>query len=119
MVDERNSDLTQNADFIRLMELLREGIKEEREILSAGIPREVLSLSIKRKHVHRLGEFLMISEELLRHYEEKLRTLGESFSVQEAKKATDLTRKFLIPLLEHLDFLGITERKGDRRVWRR
>ncbi|EDP75139.1 selenocysteine-specific translation elongation factor [Hydrogenivirga sp. 128-5-R1-1] len=119
VVDERNSDLTQNADFIRLKELLREGIREEREILSAGVPKEVLSLSIKRRHVHRLGEFLIISEELLRHYEEKLRTLGEGFTVQEAKKATGLTRKFLIPLLEHLDFLGMTERKGDRRVWRR
>jgi len=119
VVDERGSDLAQNPDFIKLMELLKGGIREEREILSAGVPRELLRLSVKRRYVHRIGEFLLISDELLKHYEGKLRSLGERFSVQEAKRATGLTRKFLIPLLEHMDFLGITERRGNERVWKR
>ncbi|WP_457600342.1 selenocysteine-specific translation elongation factor [Hydrogenivirga sp.] len=119
VIDERRSDLTGNPEFKKLMALLEEGIKEERELLSGGVSRDMLSLCVKRRHVHRIGEFLIISDELLRDYESKLRELGRRFSVQEAKEALGLTRKYVIPLLEYLDTLGLTEREGNHRVWRR
>ncbi|MDQ7082055.1 MAG: hypothetical protein Q9N34_02990 [Aquificota bacterium] len=34
------------------MEILKEGIKEERELLRAGVPREILQIAIKRKKIH-------------------------------------------------------------------
>ncbi|RLJ71113.1 selenocysteine-specific translation elongation factor SelB [Hydrogenivirga caldilitoris] len=117
VIDERASDLKENPDFLKLMELLGEGIKEERELLNSGVPKEILSLSIKRRYAHRLGEFLIVSDDLLKNYERKLRTLGDRFSVQEAKEVLGLTRKYLIPLLEYFDNLGITRRVGNERLW--
>ncbi len=40
----------------------------------------------------------------------------ESFSVPEFKERFGLTRKWAIPLLEHLDSIGATRRVGDRRL---
>ncbi len=119
IVDEGRSDLSKNPEFNRLMEVLTDGIKEEREILSEGISKEILGLAVKRRYIHRIGDYLIISEELLKKYVDELKDLGDSFDVQSAKKALGLTRKYLIPLLEYLDFLGYTVREGNRRRWRR
>ncbi len=118
VVDAKRSRLEDSPDYRRLADLLREGIREEREILSEGVPLDVLNLSVKRRLVHRLGEFLIISDELLKKYVEKLRELGDSFDVQSAKSLLGLSRKYLIPLLEYLDYMGYTRREGNVRVWR-
>ena len=44
-----------------------------------------------------------------------LRDTG-SIDVQALKTMTGLTRKFAVPLLEHLDQLQITLRQGDTRI---
>ena len=118
ILDEKRSELEKDPDFVRVMEILKEGIKEEKELLGASVRKDVLQIAIKRKRVHRLGEFLIISDELLREYIKQLRELGESFTVQEAKGKLGLTRKYLIPLLEYLDYLGLTERRENERIWR-
>ena len=38
-------------------------------------------------------------------------------TVSELNKALDITRKYAIPLLEHMDARGVTRRDGDVRVW--
>jgi selenocysteine-specific elongation factor len=45
----------------------------------------------------------------------RLREQGE-IDVQALKAMTGLSRKFVVPLLEHLDHLAITRREGDRRL---
>ena len=40
----------------------------------------------------------------------------QPFSVSEAKTVLDISRKYAIPLLEHLDSIGFTKRSGDQRV---
>jgi len=55
----------------------------------------------------------------LKKHIDELRDLGDTFNVQEAKEKLGLTRKYLIPLLEYLDFLGLTVRDGNKRKWRR
>ena len=40
----------------------------------------------------------------------------ESFTVGDFKQRFGLTRKWAIPLLEHLDSVGATRRAGDKRV---
>jgi selenocysteine-specific elongation factor len=39
-----------------------------------------------------------------------------SIDVQALKTMTGLTRKFAVPLLEHLDQLQVTLRQGDTRI---
>lgn len=40
----------------------------------------------------------------------------QPFSASEAKTALDISRKYAIPLLEHLDSIGFTKRSADQRV---
>jgi selenocysteine-specific elongation factor len=53
--------------------------------------------------------------ELLRRVRAHLATHGE-LDVQALKDMTGLSRKFVVPFLEHLDHLGVTRREGDRRL---
>jgi selenocysteine-specific elongation factor len=54
-----------------------------------------------------------LKAKLVAHLEEKGRT-----NAQEFKELTGLSRKYLIPLLEHFDAVGLTMRVGDERVLR-
>lgn len=53
--------------------------------------------------------------ELLARVRAHLRVHGE-IDVQALKQLADLSRKFAVPFLEHLDHLGITRREADRRL---
>jgi selenocysteine-specific elongation factor len=41
---------------------------------------------------------------------------GEGLTVSEIAKALGVSRKFCMPLLDHLDTVRFTRREGDRRV---
>ena len=43
-------------------------------------------------------------------------TIGQELGIAEFKDVLKLTRKHLIPLLEHMDRMGVTRRVGDRRI---
>jgi selenocysteine-specific elongation factor len=47
-----------------------------------------------------------------------LASLPQPFTVSEARKALDTSRRVAVPLLEHLDRRGLTVRTGDRRTLR-
>jgi selenocysteine-specific elongation factor len=75
----------------------------------------------------RAGEIIRVKELLfdaaaLRGIEEKLvgflKERGE-VTVPEFKEMTGLSRKYIIPLLEHFDETKVTLRVGDKRVLRR
>lgn len=102
----------------KLVDLTSRRITEEKDLLEDGIPREAIRYCVKRRMVHRLGTSLIISDKLLRSYVEKLKASGETIDIRKAKEALGLTRKFTVPLLEYLDYLGITLRKGNYRVWK-
>lgn len=44
-------------------------------------------------------------------------TTGESFDLKDAKDTLQLSRKYLVPLLELLDSLKITKREENKRIW--
>lgn len=54
-------------------------------------------------------------EALVVRVREHLRAQGE-IDVQVLKQLTGLSRKYVVPFLEHLDSLGVTRREGERRV---
>ncbi|MDQ7038159.1 MAG: selenocysteine-specific translation elongation factor [Aquificota bacterium] len=119
ILDESGTDLTALPQFRRLMEILEGSIREEREVLGEGVPKEILSLAVRKRYVHRIGDYLLLSDGLLKDMVKKLKSLGSSFTVQDAKACLGLTRKYLIPFLEYLDYLGLTSREGNIRRWRR
>jgi len=118
IVEEGKGNVEEHPKVKRLLELLSEGFMEERDIISSGISKEVLNLAVKRRLVHNVGAHLYLSDENLNKFVAELQKLGDEFSVQEAKAKLGLTRKYLIPFLEYLDFLGLTVRDGERRRWK-
>ncbi|MBE4908615.1 selenocysteine-specific translation elongation factor [Bacillus luteolus] len=42
---------------------------------------------------------------------------GESFDLKDAKDTLQLSRKYLVPLLELLDTLNLTKREDNKRIW--
>ena len=65
----------------------------------------------------KLPSGLWLSAAALQTTIDDLRASGwDSFTVGEFKDRYGLSRKWAIPLLEHLDALGVTHRQGDRRV---
>ncbi|NPA41029.1 MAG: selenocysteine-specific translation elongation factor [Aquificae bacterium] len=118
IVREGREGLDKNPYMEKLIELTEKEIMEEKKLISEGIPKEIIRVAVKSRKIHRLGDYLLISDTLLKGYVEELKRLGESFTLQSAKEKLGLTRKYLIPLLEYLDYLGLTEREGNERRWK-
>jgi len=112
ILDERRANLEELEGFRELLEFMKGSIKEEAELERF---KEVLPLAVRKGKVHSLGERLYILDEDLREVLSKLRYLGDSFEVQQAKALLGLSRKYLIPLLEYIDHLGYTRREGNFR----
>jgi len=86
------------------------GEREVRDALAAlqragALIRVSSELSLAREH----------HDALLAHARELLRSRGQ-LDVQALKARTGLSRKFVVPFLEHLDRLQISRRHGDLRV---
>jgi selenocysteine-specific elongation factor len=65
----------------------------------------------------RLPNRALISASGIERLKESLRDRGsDNLTVQEFKDRFELTRKWAIPLLEHLDSIGFTRRAGDLRL---
>ena len=72
-----------------------------------------------RKRLLRLPEGLVLAAAAVDRVVAELRAAGaERFTVAEFKERFALTRKWAIPLLEHLDSTGVTRRVGDQRQLR-
>ncbi len=102
----------------KLIRLTSEKIREEQEILEKGISKDCIRWCVKQRKVHRLGTSLLISDSLLKACIERLYRKGRPFSLREAKGITNLSRKYIIPLLEYLDYMGLTVREGNIRRWK-
>lgn len=88
----------------------------------AGIPDELASEM--RKYFEEQGLAVPLDGQYYWHGDhfrqavEKLRSeTGSEFTVGEAKDILDLSRKYMIPLLERLDAKGYTRRVENKRVW--
>jgi len=117
LLRDEGGTLPHEEKLRKLLSFMGRDFRTEEELLSAGFDREILRFAVRKGYLHRIGENLLISDSFLQELVAKLRTLGEEFTLQEAKNTLNLTRKFLIPLLEHLDRLRLTVREGNVRRW--
>jgi len=80
--------------------------------------RKVMSLLVEEGSVVKLDVGLYVHaraiDEARRRIAEYLEAHGEA-TVSELKKVLGTTRKYAVPILEHLDRLGVTRRAGDKR----
>ena len=71
---------------------------------------------VKRRELARLPSGLIFATAALTQLEAALRTTGwERFTIADFKDRFGLSRKWTIPLLEHLYNIGVTRRSGEER----
>ena len=96
----------------------------ERELQAAsGLPgesfRKVVSLLVQRGELVRLEPGLVMHSAAVDEARSKiaayLKQHGEA-TPSDLKSVLGTTRKYAVPLLEHLDKLGVTRRRGDKRT---
>ncbi len=76
----------------------------------------VMRYLVERNRLARLPGGLVLAASALEHFQSDLLATGwDTFTVAEFKDRFGLTRKWAIPLLEHLDRQRLTRREGDRR----
>ncbi len=76
----------------------------------------VIRYLIERRRLVRLPGELLVAAAAIDRVAEDLRGSGlEKFKVPQFKERYGLTRKWAIPILEHLDSVGVTRRMGDER----
>jgi selenocysteine-specific elongation factor len=88
------------------------GLSAKPQILE-GVIRHMTS----RGQLIRLPDGLILAASAVANLKRDLLATGwERFSVPEFKDRFGLSRKWAIPLLEHLDSTGVTRRVGDERM---
>jgi selenocysteine-specific elongation factor len=87
--------------------------------LPAEIFRKVMNLLIQEGEVVRLEPGVVMHRTAIEEGRSRVTALlkerGEA-TVSDLKTVLGTSRKYAVPLLEHLDRLGVTRRKGDKRV---
>ena len=83
------------------------------------VPREDLNFLCRIGRVVPLEAGIYLSSEVYRSLRDavvKGRGPGSRFTVPEAKAATGLSRKYILPLLNRLEHEGFVKREGDERI---
>ena len=96
--------------FLSSNDLIDTNEKNQREILYALKKKKKLIEITANCWIH-LSAFEMIENILKDHFNKK-----DEITITEFKKMTSTSRKYAIPLLEFLDRIQVTERKGNNRV---
>jgi len=84
--------------------------------LADGALDRMMSILVSRRKIVRGRQGLYVHSQWLDEVVARVRSFpGGELSVADFKEMTGLSRKYAIPLLELLDQMGITKRKGSRR----
>jgi selenocysteine-specific elongation factor len=75
-------------------------------------PKE-LAAAVRTGRLARIADGVVLGPDVYDRAAETLRTLPQPFTVADAKRAMDTTRRVAVPLLEELDRRRITKRAGD------
>ncbi|MER6800562.1 SelB domain-containing protein, partial [Amycolatopsis mediterranei] len=86
---------------------------EADELRALGLGRRELAAAVRLGRLTALAEGVVLGPDVAERAVEQLRRLPQPFTVSEARKALDSTRRVMIPLLERLDAAGRTELLGD------
>lgn len=80
--------------------------------------RRLITILLREKKLVRLGDdSLCVDQTAITALKRKIQKLrGQNIDVARFKQLTGVSRKYAIPLLEHLDCEKVTRRQGDRRI---
>ncbi len=101
------------AALATLVDRLRErpfAAPDRDELSRLGIGARQLAAAVRAGLVLRLGDDVVLLPDAPAAAAAALARLPQPFTTSEARRALDTTRRVAVPLLEHLDALGTTER---------
>lgn len=112
----------QSDDVRRLVETVAAGEPTPptvAELVAAGVGREAIGAAVRAELLIRVSNELVMTPGFVRRGRDAVRASGASgITVGAFREALGTSRKYALPLLEHLDARGITRREGDVRVAR-
>lgn len=88
---------------------------EAGRLAELGLDRRALAAAVTAGALLRIADGIVLLPGADTEAVAVLRTLPQPFTVQEARRALDTTRRVAVPLLEFLDARGHTERVDDQR----
>jgi len=86
---------------------------EADELRALGLGRRELAAAVRLGRLTAVAEGVVLGPDVEARAAARLRGLPQPFTVSEARRALDSTRRVMIPLLERLDAAGLTEPLGD------
>ncbi|WP_033260586.1 selenocysteine-specific translation elongation factor [Amycolatopsis vancoresmycina] len=86
---------------------------EADELRALGLGRRELAAAVRLGRLTAVAEGVVLGPDADERAVAQLRLLPQPFTVSEARRALDSTRRVMIPLLERLDAAGRTEPLGD------
>jgi selenocysteine-specific elongation factor len=88
---------------------------EADRLAELGLTGRALGAAVRAGALLRVAEGLVLLPGADERAVRALASLPQPFTVSEARRALDTSRRVAVPLLEHLDRRGLTVRTGDRR----
>lgn len=89
------------------------------ELLATGVGRDTIVAALRAELLVRVSRELVMTPGFVTRGRETVEAAGASgITVSAFREALGTSRRFALPLLEHLDSRGITRREGDVRVAR-
>lgn len=86
---------------------------ESAELAELNLGPKELAAAVRAGRLTRIAEGVVLGPDALDRAAEVLGGIPQPFTVAEAKRALNTTRRVAVPLLEQLDARGITTRAGD------
>jgi selenocysteine-specific elongation factor len=85
------------------------------QLARAGADRKLVARAARSGRLLRLSDAIVLLPDAVDRARGMLAGLRQPFTTAEARVALDTSRRVAVPLLEHLDRLGITKRLADDR----
>jgi selenocysteine-specific elongation factor len=90
------------------------------ELRASGFSGSVVDAAVRSGGLVRISPDLVLTRELVERAEATVREAGDAgITVSAVRERLGTSRKYAVPLLEHLDRTGVTRRSGDLRFARR
>jgi selenocysteine-specific elongation factor len=83
------------------------------KLADLGLGPKELAAAVRNGRLARIADGVVLGPNVFDRAAETLRTLSQPFTVADAKRALDTTRRVAVPLLEELDKRRVTRRADD------
>lgn len=103
-----------DVDWMKTRQALEAGL-DVPTVTELSLKPELLHLLIREGRLVRVSDNLVFLPDQIEHITTAIRELGSPFGVGDAKEKLQLSRKYVVPILEWLDSQRITVRSGNER----